>query len=199
MGQWDIYNEVLLSLHERSSSFSSVGRKYEAVCEHLRLDNLIFSIAKENETVLGDGKTVVSDKYTVYAIHPEGIKLIDSLPEEYKSKPYEYFLKLKQDKLHAEVDFKELINKVNRATIETTKWTKLMFIATLVIAIGTIILAIYPLTQGSDESKNIQQIQDRLQRLEDRTLPDNPSKHSDSPAISRTQTLDSSKKPSLKK
>lgn len=180
MGRWDVYNTMLLDLYEKSSHLVTVHIDFHAVIERLRLDDLVFSVIKEETTMFGGDIPTVYDKYTLYGITSSGIKLMSTLPADYVGRPYDYFLKQKEEAAKKEIDFKELITKVNKATIETTKWTKLMFIATLVIAIGTLVLAIASLYPGSSESKRLLQIERKVEQLDNRTLPQSRSSQSDS-------------------
>jgi|HubBroStandDraft_2_1064218.scaffolds.fasta_scaffold180271_2 hypothetical protein len=170
MGQWDVYNEILLKLSEKSSRFGEITGDYEAAAEHLRLENLIFSIVKEWNNSLNYGKTVVTERELWYAIHPNGIKLIASLPPEYTERPYDYFLKQKQDAIDAEAHFKELINKASQSTIRTSHWTRWLFIVTAVMAAATLALAIYPFIYKSAVYTDLQQIRNRLEQLEEKAL-----------------------------
>lgn len=173
MGQWDVYNQTLIYLHAEPTKFVAASHN-NAVCHHLCMENLAFSTEQEITNTWGalpQGSTE-----TVYAIHPNGIHLFSILPEEYTDRPYEYFLKLKQDQAEAETNFKELIKQVNIATLrsaesvtETAVWTKYLFWATLAIALGTFALAIYPLYPGSSDSKRLLQIERRVEQLDNRT------------------------------
>src|SRR5580700_4981686 len=102
MVQWDVYNEILLKLYEKSPAFGEITGNYEAAAEHLCLENLVFSIVREWNNSLNYGKTIAVEKQIWYAIHTNGIRLIATLPEEYKGKPYDYFLKKKQEAVDAE-------------------------------------------------------------------------------------------------
>jgi len=184
MSQWDVYNTSLFALYKTPTTFLQANG-IEAVCEHLCLDNLAFSNLQEEPW---STKT-----YKVYAIHPNGIKLVSSLPDEYKDRPYEYFLKLKQDSVDAEANFKELIKQVNVSTIKTSLWTKYMFIGTLAIAIGTIILAIYPFLSKSDEQQQIEKLKIQLQQLQGQLAPPSPPKRPDAVAQYPKTLFDSSK------
>jgi hypothetical protein len=201
MGLWDIYNQVLLSLNENPSRFIEVKDGYDTICQQLQVDNLVFSVIREGVFDLGGYPRPT--KVSEYAINHNGIKLIASLPEEYKERPYDYFLKQKQDAIDAEAHFKELINKASQSTIRTSFWTLLLFIATTVMAVATLVLAIYPFIYKSAVYTDLQQIRDRLERLEDRALShSHPTNTADSLVKSQTHTaplsgIDSAKKKSV--
>lgn len=188
MSQWDQYNKALLQLYEHPTIFLEPSKNIEAVCEHLCLDSLAISVLQEMPQWASN-----TPHQKQYAIHPKGIMLVSTLPVEYKEKPYEYFLKKKQDSLDAEANFKLVINQVNTSIIKTSWWTKLLFIATLVMAVGTVILAIYPFFEKSDEQLQIEKLENKLQLLQRRLDQSNPSIHPGSLDQDPTTPLDSSK------
>jgi hypothetical protein len=203
MGQWDVYNMILLSLNENSSRFIEVKDDYDAVCQQLQVDNLVLSVIREDPGLWAPKPSPI--KFVLYAIHPNGVKLIATLPAEYSGLPYDYFLKLKQDTLDADANFKQLLKDVNTANLasakaikSTAKWTLWLFIATTVMAIGTLVLAIYPLTSKSDVPQELQQLRDRIQKIEQYPLPRTPATIPDRPSKSQKLPLSSSKD-SLKK
>ncbi len=198
MGQWDVHNAVLLVLNEKPLFFLPL-EKMDAVCEQLRLDNLITAIIREDTAYMSSNTSAnqFKENHTEYAILSTGRMLIADLPPDYTGKPYDYFLKKKQDAIDAETNFKELIAKTQKSTIETTKWTKYMYRATLAIAVGTFLLAIYPFFQQLNVHTEIQQIQDTLRQMQRSLGLPTQSLSPDASVKSKTLAKDSAK-PSLK-
>lgn len=59
---------------------------------------------------------------TIFSISSNGRQLIESLPKEYKDKPYTYYLKLKNDTIKKQEEKDELDTKVKLLTINQAKF-----------------------------------------------------------------------------
>jgi hypothetical protein len=123
-----------------------------------------------------DGLIVNKERYSIgqitptemYSINFTGIWLCSTLPSEFENRPYSYFLKKKWDEQEEQKAIKQQVKDVNQAVIDTndaikktTTWTRLLFWATFVIAIGTISVPLVTYINDTEKGNLKQQVKQK--------------------------------------